>query len=166
VEKLAALGYVIELPDLGPDRMPGRPHVAAALEAAGYVRSKKEAFDRLLAEGKPGYEPYEPFDVLEGIRLIRDCGGVPVWAHAFLWRGGEIETILPKMVEAGLCGLEVFHPNHSPSDQRHLLKWCDRFGLLVTGGSDYHGPQMTTRGLNSQRVNLRYLEAVKAMAKP
>jgi 3',5'-nucleoside bisphosphate phosphatase len=165
VEKLAALGYPVVLPDVGPDRMPGRPHVAAAMMAAGYVATKKEAFDRFLAEGQPGFEPYEPFDVLEGIRLLRECGGVPVWAHAFLWRGGDIEEALPRMVEAGLCGLEVFHPNHSPSDRRKLLDWCDRYDLLVTGGSDYHGPQMATRGLNSQRVSLEYLEEVKAAAR-
>ncbi len=160
-QKLAQLGYPIELPDLGPGRCPGRPHLAAAMVAAGYVGSVKEGFDRFLGEGKPAYENYEPFDVLEGIRLLRDCGAVVVWAHAYLFKGGDVAELLPEMVAAGLQGLEVYHPNHSPSDRRKLMELADKYDLLITGGSDYHGPQMASRGLNSQRVSLDLLVEVK-----
>lgn len=139
-QKLADLGYPITLPALAGNCAPGRPHLAAALMAAGHVSSHQEAFERWLGDNGPAYVPYANLSAVEGIRLLRDCGAVPVWAHPYLFRGGTVETVLPKLVEAGLMGLEVYHPSHSPSDVRRLENFCDRYGLLKTGGSDYHGP--------------------------
>jgi 3',5'-nucleoside bisphosphate phosphatase len=167
VSHLATLGYPIELPVMGDGMAPGRPHIASALVAAGHVGSSKEAFEQFLGEGQPAYVPYEKFDVLEGIRLLRDCGAIPVWAHSYLFRGGPVEEILPDLVAAGLMGLEVYHPNHSPSDSRKLEALCDQYGLLMTGGSDYHGPNLATgkdeyRSLNSMQVPMQLLSNLKA----
>jgi 3',5'-nucleoside bisphosphate phosphatase len=164
VEKLAELGYPIELPTMGEGMAPGRPHIASALLRAGHVSSAREAFDRFLADGKPAYVEYEKFDVLEGITLLRDCGAVPVWAHAMLWRGGNVEETLPMLVAGGLMGLEVYHPNHSPSDVRHLSDYCEQYGLLKTGGSDFHGPGGGHRGLNSLQLPIALLEPIKVAA--
>lgn len=169
--KLAALGYPIQLPQLPGGSAPGRPHVAAALVAAGYVPHPQAAFERWLKEDGPAYEPYEPLSAQAGIQLLRDCGAVPVWAHPRLFRGGCVETVLPELLTAGLMGIEVYHPHHSPSDTRQLEALCDRHDLLITGGSDYHGPPIGAKRvpdnhpkLNSLQVPLALLPPLKAAA--
>ncbi|WP_035992406.1 PHP domain-containing protein [Leptolyngbya sp. KIOST-1] len=138
--KLAELGYPIELPAMGGNMAPGRPHLAAALVEAGHVATKREAFDRWLGDHGPVYVPYEKFSAAEGIQLLRDCGAVPVWAHPCLFKGSTVDALMPQLVAAGLMGVEVYHPHHSPSDVRRLEDYCRHYGLLMTGGSDYHGP--------------------------
>ena len=140
VEKLANLGYPIALPSLGTDQAPGRPHIAQALVEAGYVKSVDQAFDRFLGETRPAYVPYDKLSTVEGIQLLRACGAIPVWAHAYLFRGGAVESCLPEFVEAGLMGLEVYHPHHSISQIDRLKQLCKQYNLVMTGGSDYHGP--------------------------
>ncbi|MGG6239912.1 PHP domain-containing protein [Nodosilinea sp. AN01ver1] len=138
--KLAELGYPIELPAMPGSMAPGRPHLATALVKAGHAATKREAFDRWLGDRGPAYVQYEKFSAAEGIQLLRDCGAVPVWAHPCLFKGSTVDALMPQLVEAGLMGVEVYHPHHSPSDVRRLEDYCHRYGLLMTGGSDYHGP--------------------------
>ncbi|MGF1497674.1 MAG: PHP domain-containing protein [Elainellaceae cyanobacterium] len=142
-DRLAALGYPISLPPLDRAIAPGRPHLAQALVAAGHVSHPQEAFERFIGEDKPAYVHYEKFTAVEGIALLRSTGGVPVWAHPYLFRGGTVASVLPELVTAGLMGLEVYHPAQSSSNTRHLLAHCQQYGLLATGGSDYHGPSPT-----------------------
>lgn len=151
--KLAELGYPIALPVLPNGAVPGRPHLAYALVAAGHARSYDDAFHRFLRDGGPAYVDYGKFTAVEGIRLLRDCGAIPVWAHAYLFRGGQPEAVLPELLEAGLMGLEVIHPSHSASDVRKLERLCDRHQLLPTGGSDYHGPHPDGKGHHASRLN-------------
>lgn len=166
--KLAELGYPIELPDLSGSMAPGRPHIASALKKAGHVKSNNEAFDRFLKDDGPAYVPYEKFTAQEGIELLINCGAVPVWAHPYIFRGGTVETILPELVEAGLMGIEVYHPTHSPSQTRQLGEYCQTYGLLMTGGSDYHGPKKEKnpgfRDLNDLAVPLTLLPPLKMAA--
>lgn len=140
VAKLAELGCAIELPQFGSGMAASRPHLAHALVQAGYAKSVPEAFDLWLNDRGPAYVPYETVRAQEGIALLRECGAVPVWAHPYLFRGGTVETVLPDLIEAGLMGLEVYHPSHSSSQTRTLERLCHQHGLLLTGGSDYHGP--------------------------
>ena len=157
VEKLAALGYPIQLPDLGEGMAPGRPHIASALVRAGYIRSAHEAFDRWLGDDKPAYVHYEKFASVDGIRLLRDCGAVPVWAHPYLFRAGTVEEVLPELVAAGLMGVEVYHPTHSPSQVKKLEALCAEYGLLKTGGSDYHGPNPDLKRTDGITLNCLHL---------
>lgn len=167
--KLAELGYPIDLPDMPGDMAPGRPHIAQALVKAGYVTRAQEAFTRWLGDGGPAYVQYEKFAATDGIQLLLNCDAVPVWAHPYLFRGGTVETVLPELVEAGLMGIEVYHPNHSPSDERKLEDLCDRYNLLMTGGSDYHGPseEKNKSGvtLNGLHVPLSLLPPLQAAAR-
>ncbi|MGD1902583.1 MAG: PHP domain-containing protein [Geitlerinemataceae cyanobacterium] len=140
VDRLAELGYPISLPALGEGVSPSRPHIASAMVAAGHVRSSREAFDRFLADDRPAYIHYPKFSARDGIALIRDCGGIPVWAHPFLFRGGAVGEVFPELLEAGLMGLEVAHPNQGKKQRALLQELCDAHGLLATGGTDYHGP--------------------------
>ncbi len=165
-EKLAELGYPIDLPTLPSNMAPGRPHIAQALVAAGHVTSAQEAFTRFLGDDRPAYVQYDKFSIEEGMALLLNAGAVPVWAHPYLFRGGNVEDTLPKLVSAGLMGLEVYHPNHSLTEQRRLLEWCDRYGLVATGGSDYHGPHPGTKAerrdaLNHFQLPLALLDRLK-----
>ncbi len=166
--KLAELGYPVELPDMPAAMAPGRPHIASALKKAGHVSSHHEAFDRFLKDDGPAYVPYEKFAAQAGIALLLSCGAVPVWAHPYIFRGGTVETVLPELVKAGLMGIEVYHPTHSPSQTRKLEEYCQTYGLLLTGGSDYHGPKKEKnpdfRDLNDLAVPLSLLPPLKAAA--
>jgi predicted metal-dependent phosphoesterase TrpH len=164
--KLTELGYPITLPEMPDSMAPGRPHVAAALVSAGYVKHPQEAFERWLGEDKPAYVEYEKFSAVEGIQLLRHCGAVPVWAHPYLFRGGPVPEVLPVLVEAGLMGIEVYHPNHAQRDRRRLETLCNQYGLLKTGGSDYHGPSDGhTSQLNDLHIPLDLLDPLKAAAR-
>ncbi|MEL6128417.1 MAG: PHP domain-containing protein [Cyanobacteria bacterium J06627_3] len=168
VDKLGELGYPIELPSMPGTMAPGRPHIATALLAAGYVTSQQEAFQRFIGDHGPAYVPYEKFTAQEGIALLKRCGAVPVWAHPYLFRGGIVEEVLPELVQAGLMGVEVYHPQHSISEERVLEELCDQYGLLMTGGSDYHGPQPKPKAgdvdLNGLQLSLELLDVVKQAA--
>ncbi|MEM9006362.1 MAG: PHP domain-containing protein [Cyanobacteria bacterium P01_F01_bin.86] len=168
VHKLNELGYPIKLPPMPGDMAPGRPHIAHALVVAGYIQNPQEAFTRWLREDGPAYVPYEKFSAAAGIKLLRDCGAVPVWAHPYLFRGGTVASVLPELVAAGLMGIEVYHPNHSPSEQRKLEEWCVEYGLLMTGGSDYHGPAVENVkeavSLNGLKLPLSLLGPLKQAA--
>jgi len=166
LDRLAELGYPVTLPAMGHGMAPGRPHVAKAMRDAGYVKDSQEAFDRFLMDGKPAYVEYEKFSSEDGIQLLLDCDAIPVWAHPYLFRGGEVERVLPLLVEAGLRGVEVYHPSHTEYQQEKLAELCRHYGLLMTGGSDYHGPGAGHHaGLNSQQVPIACLDALKAARK-
>lgn len=168
VTALHKLGYPIELAMDGP-MAPGRPHVAKALITAGHVQSYEEAFDRFLSDGKPAYIAYDRLDTVDGIRQLRDAGAIPVWAHPYLWKAGSVTQILPTFVAAGLMGLEVYHPSHMPHQREELERLAHQYNLIKTGGSDYHGPQLDSKGnhaaqLNQQNVPLGWLDTLKALA--
>jgi 3',5'-nucleoside bisphosphate phosphatase len=157
VEKLTAMGYPIELPKTSPGMAPGRPHIAAALVEAGHAKSSREAFDRWLGDDGPAYVHYEKFSIAEGIDLLKSCGAVPVWAHPYLFRGGVVEEVLKELVDAGLMGVEIYHPSHTANQTQNLKNLCVRYGLLATGGSDYHGPDIDEKKTESTQLNMLHL---------
>lgn len=167
--RLAEMGYPIVLPSMPGNMAIARPHIARALVEAGYVNSTREAFDRFLGEDKPAYVHYEKFSVAEGIALLRACGAVPVWAHPYLFRGGKVEQMLPELVAAGLLGVEIYHPCHSPLKINQLRNLCRENNLLITGGVDYHGFNSDTTEpekykLNRFKLPLSLLEPLKQAA--
>ena len=169
IAKLTTMGYPVEL-DVEGNMALCRPHIASALVKAGYVNSTQEAFERFIGEDCPAYVHYEKFSAQEGIKLIRACGGVPVWAHPYLFRGGRVEEVLPILIEAGLMGVEVFHPHHGNNKVNHLKKFCQQYDLLMTGGTDYHGydlahPENEKWQLNQLNVPLDLLKPIKQAAK-
>ncbi len=129
VDNLASMGYPLKLTGTEGNMALGRPHIASAMVKAGYVNSSQEAFERFIGEDKPAYVHYEKFSAEEGIGLIRSCGGVPVWAHPYLFRGGKVEEVLPVLVEAGLMGIEVFHPHHGNNKVNHLTALCQQYDI-------------------------------------
>ncbi len=114
----------------------GRPHVAAALAASGAVGSIEEAFQQYLGEGAPAYVPKALHPAPVTMRAIHAAGGAAVLAHPSNWVSDEqIETL----IAYGLDGIETVHPSHTPALTRHFQSIVDRYDLIETGGSDYHG---------------------------
>jgi 3',5'-nucleoside bisphosphate phosphatase len=120
----------------------GRPHVASALVEAGLVGSVAAAFspDWIGTRGRYWVGKTEP-EATEAIRLVRGAGGVTVFAHPFASSRGEIigPAVIAAMAGAGLAGLEVDHPDHTPDARTTLRALAAEYGLLVTGSSDFHG---------------------------
>ncbi|MFE5673133.1 PHP domain-containing protein [Agromyces sp. NPDC056523] len=119
----------------------GRPHIADALVARGHASTRSEAFAGIL-HWRSGYaQPHYAPDPLTGIRLIRAAGGVPVLAHPGT-RGAEsvlTDDRLRRFADAGLFGLEVDHPENTAASKPRLRALAAKYGLAVTGSSDYHG---------------------------
>lgn len=130
----------------------GRPHVADALIAAGYVADRREAFDVWLAEGRPAHIARYAPDVIDGIQLIRAAGGVAVIAHP--WGRESRDTVTPDVLAefagAGLAGIEAHHDDHDEPTEIALVALASELGLVVTGGSDWHGSGKVGHDLGSR----------------
>ncbi|THG28491.1 PHP domain-containing protein [Naasia lichenicola] len=139
-----AQDYELEWADVVAQTTPGatvgRPHIADALVARGHSRDRGEAFATILHWRAGYYEPHYAPEPLEGVRLIRAAGGVPVIAHPAVSRD-RLPPVdyLAELVDAGLFGVEARHRDNSPDGVRELLRLADHFGLQITGSSDYHG---------------------------
>ena len=144
VQRLRELGLDVtdeEVKELAGAASIGRPHIARVLMKKGYVKTAKEAFDRYLADGAAANVPRVLPEPAEAIALIRQFKGVPVLAHpSWLDRGAvRLDKVCEKLKGEGLMGVEVHYSTHRPEDTRRYLDTAKRFGLLVTGGSDFHG---------------------------
>jgi predicted metal-dependent phosphoesterase TrpH len=119
----------------------GRPHIADALVAKGHVPTRSAAFASILHPRTGYFEPHYAPDPLAAVELVIAAGGVPVLAHpATHGRSGVIpESRLATLVDAGLFGLEIEHRENTEDGKKRLRQLADRFGLAVTGSSDYHG---------------------------
>ena len=114
----------------------GRPHIAEVLLENGYVKSISEAFARYLGYHSPYYEPKKSIDAKEVMQKIKKCKGVPVIAHPGITKD---EQILYQLIMDGALGIEIWHPDHTLRYQQKLSEVALKNGLLITGGSDYHG---------------------------
>lgn len=120
----------------------GRPHMAAILVRKGYFPDPPAVFDELLATGRPGYLGRERLDPEEAIRLARASGGVPIIAHPHtlgLDTASEYAEAMETLASAGLAGIECYYGDYGRAQQEELAKTTRRFGLIPSGGSDYHG---------------------------
>ena len=146
-EKMAVLGLPVTMEDVraeaGEDaEVIARPHFAQALIKKGVVSSVKEAFDRYLSTGKPLYLPKVVLTPAEAVGLLHAAGGIAVMAHPGLVPLND--DALARRVEslareAGLDGIEAYYSQHSPAETARFLALAERLGLIVTGGSDFHG---------------------------
>lgn len=119
-----------------PEGTVGRLHLARIMVEDGLVRNVREAFDRYIGDGKICGVRHDRIDFTRVIKIIRDSGGVPVIAHPATMGRDEY---LPDYIKAGLRGMEVFHVKHRASVNKKYLDLAEKYGLIVTGGSDCHG---------------------------
>jgi predicted metal-dependent phosphoesterase TrpH len=125
----------------------GRPHIADALVERGHAATRTEAFGGILHWRAGYYEPHYAPEPMEAVRLVTAAGGVPVLAHPATRGVGDIvsEERLAQLVEAGLFGLELDHRENKPEPRARLETMAKRYGLAVTGSSDYHGAGKVNR---------------------
>lgn len=149
----------------------GRPHVADALVANGTVADRSEAFDRFLADGRPGHVSHYAIDPGRAIDLVRAAGGVPVVAHPWGRSSRRVmtaETIARLVADHGLAGIEVDHQDHPPESRAALRGIAEDLGIIWTGSSDHHGLGKKDHelGVNSTDPEQfqRLLEVAKANA--
>lgn len=149
VDKLAEMGMplrwerIVELAQSGkrPGSI-GRPHIARAMVEAGYVESVKEAFDRYIHNGGPAYAARARLTPEEAVALIHSAGGAAVLAHPGLLP--EPIAMIERLVPAGLDGVEITHPKNDETVRLNAKAAAARHGLLITGGSDFHGTAVST----------------------
>lgn len=129
----------------------GRPHLARALMEKGYATSVGDAFAKYLDPGKPAYVPRFKLTPEDAIKLIKSARGVAGLAHPAHIPNLE-SVVLPRLVIAGLQGLECYYGDYDYDTVAHLLDLADQYGLIPTGGSDYHGPNMHPTPLGGRYV--------------
>jgi predicted metal-dependent phosphoesterase TrpH len=148
---------------VAPGATLGRPHIADALVAAGVVEDRAEAFGSILtARSRYWVQHYAPEPAL-AVELVRAAGGVPVFAHPVASARGRIvgEGTYREMIDAGLAGLEIYHRDNPEEGRTFLRRIAERYDLLVTGSSDYHGagkPNLLGENLTSAEVFARIEE--------
>lgn len=144
--KLREAGILIPMEDVlrNAGGMIGRPHIARAIVQLGYASSVQDAFRRYLVPGQCGYVPKAEVSVHEGCETILSAGGVPILAHPMELKSGEmaLESLVHYWHSEGLMGMEVYHPSTANHKVHMLLSIARREQLLVTGGSDFHGPEV------------------------
>lgn len=144
LERLADIGLPLAPEDLkavAGDGAVGRPHISLAMVRRGYATSVGDAFTRYLRRGGPAYVSRRRLSLQHAVSLLREAGGVAVLAHPGIIRRehASLEHIVRDAVAAGMIGIECYHPAHSEDDIGASLKLAQRYGLAVTGGSDFHG---------------------------
>lgn len=150
-----------------PAGEPNRALIAAELTRLGYVSDNREAFKTILSSKHGFYRPPKRVDVFELIRFVRSIGAVPVWAHPFLHLKEEdqVRAFLPQAVEAGLLGIEVRYPLHTPEQTALAASLAREYGLMPSGGSDFHGDNKPTiflgTGTGELEVPLAWAEAME-----
>ncbi|VGO12960.1 3',5'-nucleoside bisphosphate phosphatase [Pontiella desulfatans] len=170
LKKLNKLGYVLMWSDVeqeaGADVV-GRPHFAAALVKRGHVKSRKAAFDLLLAKGRPAYSERYRYTASECIELIRRAGGVSVLAHpaTIYMPERQLKALVRELREQGLGGIEAYYAEHHPENIARFSGWAKEFGLVCTGGTDFHGGNTPDLKLGTGFGQLRVPDEALALLK-
>jgi len=153
VARLRELGFEITLEEAEARGrgLTARPHFAQIMVEKGYVKDYREAFDKYLDESAIGYVYRREPTFAEGVARIREAGGIASLAHPVRVKT-DVPAVMPELCECGLNAIEAYHSDHSDADTELYLGLARRYGLLVTGGSDFHGAAkpgvMLGRGAN------------------
>ena len=144
VQRLRELGIKVDFErvrEIAGEAAIVRPHIAQAMVEAGVVETEKEAFERYIGDGAPGHVAKHALDPVDAVALIRAAGGVCVLAHPGMWgdQSSVPDALIERMADAGMRGLEVDHPDHTPEARDHYRRLAGEIGLIATGGSDCHG---------------------------
>jgi 3',5'-nucleoside bisphosphate phosphatase len=140
-----------------------RAHIGRVLIQNGVVSSIDEAFDVWLGRNRPAFVPRKPLIAGDAVNLIAEAGGFSVLAHPLTM--GRYELQLPELIEAGLAGIEAWYGPYSLEDRQMLARLAADYGLITTGGSDYHGPDHREgRDLGNVPVPEQVLDDIRRLA--
>lgn len=159
IKRLNDLGVDIRLEEVQKigRNLTGRPHFAKVLIAKGYVSNTQEAFDKYLAETAAAGVEREECSLFEGIEMVTEAGGLAVLAHpyrmTFARDDAKMSELLKSLMDRGLRGIEVYYSEHTPEDREFFLMLANRYNLIATGGSDYHGTNKPGICLGTGRNN-------------
>lgn len=170
IQRLNELGIKITLNEVlnklrRDDANIGRPHIGEVLIDKGVINTMEEAFDKYL--GKHGSAYVNPVRISpnEGIELIKKAGGVPILAHPVVY---DDDDMVISLIKSGLVGIEVFHPDHDKKREKKYKDMAEYYGILATGGSDFHGSRggaMFHAPIGTKTVSYEIVEALKRFAK-
>jgi 3',5'-nucleoside bisphosphate phosphatase len=157
VELLQSQGVQVTLDDVllqaGTGAI-GRPHVARALVADGWAVDVRDAFDRYLGAGRPAYVAKDQLGMRDAIAMVHAAGGLAVLAHP---GSSATRERLEALLALGLDGVAVQHPSHSPQDTARIRTFSEQLGLLLSGGSDWHGAGDGPRTIGMMQVPMEWL---------
>ena len=165
LQRLCDAGYPLteaELQSNGDASCIGRMHFANALVARGYAKDKADVFNRFIGTDCPYYVPREFITPQDAIALIHAAGGLAILAHPLLYHleRPELEQLMFRLKIYGLDGLEAIYTTNSNEDEQYLRTFASRNGLLLSGGSDYHGANKPHISIGTGRGNLRIPETI------
>ncbi len=173
MELLQKEGFAITMEDLrreNPDSVITRAHISRYLVEHGFVKDKATVFQVYLGDGCRCYVPREKITPFEAIRLIQLGGGLAFFAHPVLchMEDGRLRSFIQSLKEAGLAGIEAMYSLNRPEDEAYLKRLAEEYGLLVSGGSDFHGENKPDIQLGTGKSNLsipyQYLAQIKESA--
>jgi 3',5'-nucleoside bisphosphate phosphatase len=139
-QKLRKLGFKIDyerVREIAGTGSVGRPHIAQALLEKGYISNLKEAFNRYISRGGPAFVERDKITPVEAVQLVSRASGIAVMAHPFTCENPE--SLITELKAAGLAGIEAYYDSYSPEQISQLLDLANKYGLITTGGSDFHG---------------------------
>ncbi len=165
VEKLNNLGVKIDwarVQEIAGDGAIGRPHVAQAMLEKGYIKTFEEAFDKYIGHGGPAYVEREKMTPEEAVKLILRAKGIPVLAHPFTVKNPE--ATVKGLKKVGLAGIEAYYKDNTPAATQATLNLAKKYGLIATGGTDYHGISDNEVMMGGVKVPLEAAEKLIALA--
>jgi predicted metal-dependent phosphoesterase TrpH len=174
IEKLQSLNVEItlkEVEEIAGGDVIARPHIAQILIKKGYSDSIKQAFDKYLAPGGLAFFDKEVFTSRQAIELIRSAGGIAVLAHPVQLKSAnsaQLEQSVKNLVDLGLEGIEVIHSDHDEHVVKQITHLADKYDLLKTGGSDFHGsrkPGVQLGVANGRKIPRAWFDAIVARVK-
>jgi predicted metal-dependent phosphoesterase TrpH len=160
LRRLNELGFALtweEVAQHAGEEVVARPHFAKAMIARGYVKTSQDAFDRYLGKGQPAYVDRFRLSPADSVRVIRGAGGVAVLAHPFTLdlKPRDLKEFVRELAAAGLDGIEGYYSEYTPEQHGAYLALARELGLVVTGGSDFHGDLNPAISLGAGFGNLR-----------
>jgi len=165
IKKLNGLGCNVDIDEvmmIAGEGAVGRPHIARLLTEKGYVRNVQDAFDKFIGSNAPAYVERYRLLPQEVIKMVLRAGGVPVLAHPGIIKKDDM---IPELINAGLKGIEVYHPEHSEEETRKYQTMAFKSRLLITGGSDCHGiDRLTGSEMGSATITMFHVEKMKKVA--
>ncbi len=166
IARLGELGLPIEwtrVKEIAGGSSIGRPHLAQAMLEKGYITSIKDAFDRYIGWGKPAYVEREKITPMAAVELILHTGGLPVLAHPLTIK--EPVSVIVELKTGGLAGIEAYYKDYTTEEIVRLVSLAEGYGLIATGGSDYHGLDDSTETMiGGIEVPLAAAEQLMALA--